>query len=152
MGEILIKSIGAFIAIYGFGAVLHVPKRFLVWAGADGALGWFVYLTAEVLTGENMLISTFLGAVAISVCGHFLARYFKTPVTMFVIPANLTLVPGAGMYRIVYYTLYSEKELSSYYFQQTLQAAGVIAAAIFLVNILLGNYMSGAKNRKEKKC
>ncbi|MBS6195397.1 MAG: threonine/serine exporter family protein [Clostridiales bacterium] len=150
MIEMIWRSVGALVAVAGFGIVLKVPGRFLIWAGIDGAIGWFVYLLAEEVT-ESMLISTFLGAVVISVGAHLCARVLRTPVTMFVIPANLTLVPGAGMYRIVYYILRSEEEMAGYYFQQTLLAAGVIAAAIFIVNILMGNFISGVKVIKKKK-
>lgn len=136
MFELIWRSIGALVAVMGFGIVLKVPRRFLLWAGIDGAVGWFIYLIVEQTTG-SMLASTFLGAVGIAVGAHICARIFKTPVTIFMIPANLTIVPGAGMYRIVYYILRSEHEMSSYYFQQTILAAGMIAVAIFIVNIIL---------------
>ena len=42
--EMIRQSIGGMIAVGGFGAVLRVPKRFLIWGGIDGAIGWFVYL------------------------------------------------------------------------------------------------------------
>ena len=86
----------------------------------------------------------------ISVGAHICARVFKTPVTMFLLPANMTLVPGAGMYRVVYYVLKSQSQMSSYYLQQTLQVAGIIAVAIFVVNILLCNFISGVKEIKRK--
>lgn len=148
--EMIWQSIGGLIAVAGFGVVLKVPRRFLIWSGIDGALGWFVYLLVQKGT-DSVMISTFAGAVVISVGAHFCARILRTPVTMFVIPANLTLVPGAGMYRIVYYILRSEEEMAGYYFQQTLLAAGVIAAAVFIVNILLGNFISGVRVIKKKK-
>lgn len=150
MLEMIWQSIGGLIAVVGFGVVLKAPRRFLMWAGIDGAIGWFVYLMVENVTG-SMLTGTFLGAVVISVGAHFCARVLRTPVTMIVIPANLTLVPGAGMYRIVYYILQSEEEMAGFYFQQTLQAAGVIATAIFIVNILMGNFISGVRVMKKKK-
>ena len=107
MFELIWRSIGALVAVMGFGIVLKVPRRFLLWAGIDGAVGWFIYLIVEQTTG-SMLASTFLGAVGIAVGAHICARIFKTPVTIFMIPANLTIVPGAGMYRIVYYILRQE--------------------------------------------
>ena len=142
------RSLGGMVAVIGFAIVLNVPKRFLFLAGLDGGLGWFVYLVVEQWTG-SMLAGTFAGAAVGSVIAHLFARIFKTPVTMFVIPANLTLVPGAGMYRIVYYTLQSDDEMMMYYFQQTLLAAGVIAAAIFIVNILIENFVTGYQNIKK---
>lgn len=150
MIEMIWQSIGGLIAVVGFGVVLKVPGRFLIWSGLDGAIGWFVYLLVQMYT-DSLLVSTFLGAVVISVGAHFCARMLRTPVTMFVIPANLTLVPGAGMYRIVYYVLRSEEEMAGFYFQQTLKAAGMIAAAIFIVNILMGNFISGVRGIKNKK-
>ena len=144
MFELIWRSIGALVAVMGFGIVLKVPRRFLLWAGLDGAVGWFIYLIVEQTTG-SMLASTFLGAVGIAVGAHICARIFKTPVTIFMIPANLTIVPGAGMYRIVYYILRSEHEMSSYYFQQTILAAGMIAVAIFIVNIILEKVFSTGK-------
>lgn len=137
MAEMVIQSAGGLVAVIGFGAVLGVPAKFLPWAGVAGGLGWFVYLIADAKL-ESLLLSTFLGAVVISVGAHICARVFKTPVTMFLIPANMTLVPGAGMYRIVYYILNSQNETSMYYLLQTLQTAAMIALAIFVVNIVLG--------------
>ena len=154
MFELIWRSIGALVAVMGFGIVLKVPRRFLLWAGIDGAVGWFIYLIVEQTTG-SMLASTFLGAVGIAVGAHICARIFKTPVTIFMIPANLTIVPGAGMYRIVYYILRSEHEMSSYYFQQTILAAGMIAVAIFIVNIILESFFYGKDGSKvyfRKEC
>lgn len=148
--EMIWQSIGGLVAVIGFGVILGVPRRFLIWAGLDGGLGWLVYLAVDAAM-DSMLLSTFLGAVVISVGAHICARIFKTPVTMFLIPANMTLVPGAGMYRIVYYILHSQREMSTYYLQQTIQAAGMIAVAIFVVNILLGNFISSVRVIKQKK-
>ena len=147
--EMIRQSIGGMIAVVGFGSILRVPKRFLLWGGIDGALGWFVYLLAGQFT-DSILLSTFAGAVVISVGAHICARVFKTPVTMFLLPANMTLVPGAGMYRVVYYVLKSQSQMSSYSLQQTLQVAGIIAVAIFVVNILLGNFISGVRGIRKK--
>ena len=69
---------------------------------------------------------------------------------MFLLLANMTLVPGAGMYRVVYYVLKSQNQMSTYYLLQTLQVAGTIAVAIFVVNILLGNFISGVREIRKK--
>jgi uncharacterized membrane protein YjjB (DUF3815 family) len=148
--EMILQSAGGLVAVAGFCVVLNVPRRFIIWAGLDGALGWFLYLVVNYFS-ESVLLSTFFGAVLISIGAHICARIFKTPVTMFIIPANMTLVPGAGMYRIVYYTLRSQKEMSTYYFQETLQTAGMIAVAIFVVNIILNNFISGVRIAKRSK-
>ena len=54
------------------------------------------------------------------------------------------------MYRVVYYVLKSQNQMSTYYLLQTLQVAGTIAVAIFVVNILLGNFISGVREIRKK--
>ena len=149
MTDMIIQCVGAIIAVVGFGIVLRVPAKFLWWAGLDGGIGWLIYLTANRML-ESPLLSTFLGAMVISAGAHLCARKCRTPVTMFLIPANMTLVPGAGMYRIVYYILQPRNELSMYYFQQTLQTAGMIALAMFVVNTALGNFHIKRENASKR--
>ena len=136
--EMLWQCIGAFVAVAGFGTVLGVPKKLLLWAGIDGALGWMTYLVVFHST-SSVVFGSFVGAVVISTWAHVCARIFKTPVTLFLIPANMTLVPGAGMYRIVYNILKSENGMANFYLLQTLQVAGVIALAIFIVNVIFSS-------------
>ena len=136
--EMLWQCIGAFVAVAGFGTVLGVPRKFLLWAGIDGALGWMTYLLVFHST-SLVVFGSIVGAVVISTGAHICARIFKTPVTLFLIPANMTLVPGAGMYRIVYNILNSENGMANFYLLQTLQVAGVIALAIFIVNVIFSS-------------
>lgn len=147
--DIIWRSLGGMLAVISFAVILRVPRRFLLLAGVDGAIGGFTYLLIEKMTG-SVLIATFVGAIVISVIAHIFARVFKTPVTMFLIPANMTIVPGAGMYRIVYYILNSDSYLSNFYFKQTFMAAGAIVGAIFIVNTILGNVKLGVHTIKKE--
>ena len=129
----LVKVMGAFVAIFAFAVLLETPKRYLWCAGVVGAVGWFSYLLSGKLGAEE-LMAIFLSALTISVVSHVFARLFKMPVTVFLIPGILPTVPGAGMYRIVYYILEGNKAMTSHYFLVTLETAGAIAIAIFLVD------------------
>lgn len=129
----IVQIIGAFLAVVAFSIMLEVPKRFLLAAGIVGAVGWTAYLSAVEIT-ENVVFSTFISAVVIAFVCQFLARSYKAPVTVFLIAGILPLVPGLGMYYIVYYNITGNRELSSFYFSQTLQIAGIIAVAIFVVD------------------
>lgn len=150
MTDMIIQSIGGIAAVYGFARILGVPKKFYLWAGIDGGIGWFVYLLVGAMT-HSELLGAFFGAAVISVGANVCARVFKTPVTMILIPANMTLVPGAGMYRIVYHILYPEGEQAAYYFQQTLLMAGMIAIAMFIVNIIWSSVTGSMKKRRDHR-
>lgn len=140
----MIKIIGAFLAIFCFAIMLETPKKYLVHAGIVGAVGWFVYLFAGKL-GANDVFATFLSAFTIALISHVFARILKTPVSVFLIVGILPTVPGAGMYHIGYYLFQKNMDMTGYYITSTLQIAGVIAAAIFLVDAIfrlnfLGNF------------
>lgn len=131
----VIKVAGAFLAILSFAILLETPKKYLGYAGFVGAVGWFVYLLAEKF-GANAVLGSFLSALAIAFVSHLFARIFKTPVTVFLVAGILPTVPGAGMYRIVYYLIQKNTAMTDYYFTTTLEIAGVIAIALFLVDSL----------------
>ncbi|MBQ8802954.1 MAG: threonine/serine exporter family protein [Tyzzerella sp.] len=141
---ILIKVIGAFLAIFSFAIVLETPKKYLVYAGIVGAVGWLVYLLA-LEGGANDVFATFLSAAAIALVSHIFARVFKTPVTVFLVAGILPTVPGAGMYRIVYYFIQNDTAMASYYLTITLELAGAIAIALFLVDAVFRAFQKGWK-------
>lgn len=148
---ILWKCVGAFVAIFGFAIFLGVPKKYLAVCGVDGAIGWFVYLLVERQT-DSTIMASFVGAVVISVGAHICARFLKAPVTMFLLPANMTIVPGAGMYRIVYSIIQSNEEMTGFYFSQTLQVAGMIALAMFVVSSVWAILMHVISPFRKTKC
>ena len=84
----------------------------------------------------DVVLASFLSALAIAFVSHVFARVFKAPVTVFLIAGILPTVPGAGMYRIVYYIIENDREMCGYYLLQTLEIAGMIALAIFIMDTI----------------
>ena len=113
--------------------MLETPKKYIVFAGIVGAVGRFVFLFAGKM-GASEVFATFLSALTIAFISHVFARVFKTPVTGFLIAGILPTVPGAGMYHIGYYLFQRDMDMMAYYITSVLQIAGVIAAAIFIVD------------------
>lgn len=129
--------IGCFVAVFCFALLMECPRRYLPLAGLAGAVGGWVYL-ASVEMGMGTVTASFLSAFSIALISHVFARLFAAPVTLFLIPGIFPTVPGAGMYRIVYYLIAGENELSSFYLVQTLEIAGSIALAIFIMDTIFG--------------
>lgn len=128
----IIQLICAFAAIYGFGVLIGVPRKYLWCAGVEGVVGWGVYLFFEEWQG--VLAGAFLCSLVIAVMAHIFARIFKSPVTVFLIPGILTVVPGNGMYQTVYMLLVGNQEASMEYLLQTIEVAGMIALAVFIID------------------
>lgn len=129
----IVQTFGAFISTVAFSIFLRVPRKYMPYVGIGGALGWFLYLLLN-MKGCVPVFSTFVAASAVALISHTFARCWKAPVTIFLISGILPLVPGLGMYRTVYQLIKSNGMMSSYYLAQTLQMAGVIAIAIFIMD------------------
>jgi uncharacterized membrane protein YjjB (DUF3815 family) len=129
----IIQIIGAFIAVIALALAFGVPRKFLIYSAIVGAIDWFVYLISRE-KGLSLSMSVFIATLVIAFISHAFARKFKAPVTVFLIPGILPLVPGVGTYRIVYYLILEDGANASYYFYQTLQIAGMIAIGIFIMD------------------
>ena len=141
---ILYKVMGAFIAIFAFAIMLETPRKYLPYAGLVGAIGWFVYLIV-MKENPNEILATFLSALAIAFVSQIFARIFKIPVTVFLVAGILPTVPGAGMYRIVYYFNQNDMSMAAHYLALTLELAGAIAIGIFLVDAIFRMFQKGWK-------
>lgn len=132
MGYLLLHTISAFFATIFFSVLFNVQKKHLVPCGIIGALGWAVY-TICIMQDYSPVVSTFLGACLVAQSSYFLAKYKKAPVTIFLIPGIIPLVPGIGLYRTMYALLFSDHGKALEYALMTFQLSGVIAGAIIIV-------------------
>lgn len=130
---IIFQVVSAFIGVVTLAVLFQVPKEYLLFAGITGAGGWFVELVMMEVS-ESPILSAFWASLFVAVLSQIFARVSKAPVTVYLVTGILPLVPGVGMYRTVYYLLQNNSELTSYYFSYTLQIAGMIALAIFVVD------------------
>lgn len=129
----IIQIIGAFVAVVALSVLFSIPKKFLVYSGIVGAMGWFIYLVFLRLNFQETT-SVFIATLVVALISHSFARVFKAPVTVFLISGILPMVPGVGMYRIVYFMLSEDSAMTAYYFNHTLQIAGLMAIAIFIMD------------------
>lgn len=128
----IIQVISAFFATYLFSIIFNISRKQLLYCGINGALGWFVYLL--VLPLNSVVLSTFLGALAVRLLSQLFAKLRKTPVTVFLIAGIIPLVPGAVLYKAIYYIAIADYEKFRFYGIQSLKLAGAIAVAMVLVS------------------
>lgn len=131
----IIQVISTFIAVIAVSIIYGVRKKLLPYCGLVGAVGWLVYLALDQCI-DSKVLRMFFAALCVALISHILARIFKAPVTLFLIPGILPVVPGIGMYNIVYHMIIGNTEMVSFYFSETLQIAGVIALAIFIMDTI----------------
>ena len=119
----IIQVFSAFWAVAMFSILTETPKKFLPYAAFSGGFAWWAYLIINNLT-HSTLQAAFFSILAVAFLSHILARIMKAPVTVFLIAGILPSVPGAGIYRTVYYLIQGDQTLST----------GAIALAIFITD------------------
>ncbi len=87
----------AFGCTFAFAILFNSPRRLIPATALAGALGWLVY-EALLGWGTSVLMASFAASLTVGVAGEMLARLYKEPATLFVIPGIIPLVPGYGLY------------------------------------------------------
>lgn len=95
--QFLRQFLFAFIATIGFAGYFNVKlKTTLIATAISGGISFAIF-NIFLSYGHNIL-GTFIAALLVGIIGEFLSVRFKTPSTIFITPAIIPLVPGAGMY------------------------------------------------------
>ncbi|MFZ5966023.1 MAG: threonine/serine exporter family protein [Bacillota bacterium] len=123
----------AFFSVAGFAILFNIPKKEILRASFAGAFGWLVYHYVSSISNTYVL-SSFLGACAVSIISEMFARKYKQAVTVFVIPGILPLVPGAGMYYTMLAIIQKSFDKAALLGTETIFIAGSISVAILLVS------------------
>lgn len=132
----------AFLASAAITPAFRVPLPAIPWVGLVGMLGWAAYWVSE-LAGAPMMMSAFLGALAVGAAAEALARRLKHPATLFVIPGLFPLVPGLMAYGGMLFLAREELTAAAQMLARTLFYAGALAAGLALPPALMRRYYKG---------
>jgi uncharacterized membrane protein YjjB (DUF3815 family) len=99
---LLYNGIISLLSTLGFAVLFNIPRRHLLTASFNGALGWILY-TLILYWGGSVIPACFVGAVTVGLVGELLANLYRKPATIFIIPGIIPFVPGYG----IFYTMNS---------------------------------------------
>lgn len=128
----ILQLITAFLGSLGFSLLFGMRDKHLFWAALGGVLTWGVYLAVTAWLREGFLPCLVASAFAVAYA-EILARFRRTPATLFVIPGIIPLVPGSSLYYAMASAVRGDLPEAKLYGAQTLQAALAIAAGISFV-------------------
>ncbi|MFA9398948.1 MAG: threonine/serine exporter family protein [Clostridiaceae bacterium] len=125
----------AFLATLGFGVLFNIKEKKLLFSAIGGGLSWTIF---SILLNNNLslIYSTFIAAICVSIYSEIMARLFKTPVTIFVVPSIIPLVPGGSLYYTMIESINGKYQAAFSKAIETFQLAAVIAVAIVLISSL----------------
>lgn len=138
----------SFISTIGFSVLFNVPKKSLFYAGITGAIGWSLYVYTDNIT-FSASFSNFIASIMVAILGEVFARIDKKPVTVFVIPGIVPLVPGYGMYLTMINLINDNFNKAATTGIDTLFKAGSIVMGIILVSSI-AKIIKKSKAKKNK--
>ena len=100
--SILINIAVSFLSTFGYCIIFNIPKRQLVYCGLLGVVSWMIYYVMTYF-GLDEVFATFCATSAVVLFSRVLARFRKCPVTIFLIPGIIPIIPGS----LIYYTAYN---------------------------------------------
>lgn len=119
------------VASGAFAVFYSPPHKHLVWAGITGGFGWVIYVIFTHY-GVDAGFSSFFATVALTALSRTLSYHRKAPITVFLIPGIIPLVPGIAIYQTGYYMFMSESGKAITYAASTFSIAIAIALGMAL--------------------
>lgn len=129
----VIDIISAFFVTMGFALLYNVRKKNLIVASLCGAFSWMVYLTVDGVT-DSLVIPYFISGISIALYSELAAPILRTPVTVFLIPGIIPLVPGLTIYRTMEACLFGDIQGFAEGLVNTLKIGGAISIGLILIS------------------
>lgn len=129
---VLLQLLTALVGTFGYCFVDHLRKRYIIAASIGGFLTWAVYLSAMYIN-LGIFWSALLAALCGGIYGDVMARVYKTPSTIFFIPAIIPLVPGSNLYYTLFYIVNKDMVLAKENAFKTVMFSLAIAVGISTV-------------------
>ena len=130
---IIIESIISSFATLGFSLFYDSPKRSYKIVMVSGFVAWFVYKYLTMIL-NNKFIAALFASIAVGII-EIASRKVHMPVTVFVIPGIISLVPGADMYYTMYYTIQQNSKLAFSHARNAMLFAASIALGILVASL-----------------
>ncbi len=145
MMPMYIHIIFSFAAATGFAVFLNAPKKTLFVSGAVGMISWIIYIIFMRIH-LDVMFSNFVAAAIASWLSEILARKYKKPTILFVVPGIITLIPGLGLYNTMFYMLEGN-------FQQALSTGAnvMFASGSIALGVLVASSWYRTHNAREKR-
>lgn len=145
----MILIITGTVGTLGFALVMNLKKKRILYAVIGGCLTSILYVIMIKITTDDFVINLFPTMAAV-IYSEMIARMLKAPVTIFMIPSLVPLIPGGALYRTMSYVITSNKELSALYGIQTIKIAFSIAVGIVAVSSICNPIFAKIQHKKVK--
>ncbi len=129
----LIQIVMGMLGSIGFAVLFGIYNKTLMAIALGSGAGWIVYLFC-IERGYGMFVGLLFASLFVALLSEILARKFKTPVILLLVPMLIPEIPGGDLYYTMYHLVqgrFAEFGTSS---NQVLAEAGAIVLGIVLAS------------------
>ncbi len=124
----------ALLGTIGFSIMFSVPREYYPLCGFVGGAGWLVYCL--VLPYSAVPEAILAAAVLVVLLSRLFAVWRRCPVTIFLIPGIIPLVPGGDIYWMAYYIVMNQMEMAAEKgFEAVKIAVAIVLGIVFVFQV-----------------
>lgn len=136
MWEELMIIITGTVGTLGFSFIMNLRRNRIIYVVIGGLVTSILYV-AGMHYETNVFLINLIPTVVVTIYAEVMARVVKAPVTIFLIPSLIPLIPGGALYNTMLCILLSDQEGLKIYGKQTILIACAIAAGIVMVSTIM---------------
>lgn len=145
----LVPCLAAFIAGVGFCIYYNIHGKNIIVSSLCGALAYAVYLLVGNFA-ETFFVPYFVAGIFIGIFSEAAAYIFRTPVTVYLMPGIVPLVPGLTIYKTMEACFAGDLSGFGTGLVDTLKIAGAISLGMILASYFFRTFRNLVKHiRKE---
>lgn len=120
----------------GFSVMFNIPRKQILIASLNGAIGWFIYLLLQA-SSASFIVPPLAGSIVVGVIGEIAAIKNKQPGTKGIIPGIIPFVPGYGIYNTMYHIINNDFSQAIVSGSESMFIAVSIACGIVIANSII---------------
>ena len=150
MMQHVIAVITGALGTFGFALIAHIHLKHMLAASIGGLMSWAIYLLVEIPTG-SVFLGILVASILVYAWSELMARVEKAPVTIFLVPGILPLLPGSFLYYTMLALLNDDSAGFRYYGYTTIAVTLGIACGVVAASVVITYLLKAVNHIKSKK-
>ncbi len=149
LGEFLTPVIASLVACFAFSLIYNIHGKNIYVASVCGAFSYAVYLVVTMFT-DSLVLPNFFAGAAIALYAELAAMIFKAPITVYLVPGFIPLVPGFTIYKAMEATLQGDLSAGGTGLINTVKIGGAIALGLILTSYVFRLFRGIVRKTEQK--
>lgn len=134
--DVIFQVIYSFFCVMGFCVMFNIPRKQILLASFNGAVGWLVFVLLQN-SAASFIVPPLVGSIIVGLIGEVAAVKNKQPATLFIIPGIIPFVPGYGIYNTMFHIINNDFSQAMVSGSESMFVAVSIACGVVIANSIV---------------